>query len=119
MEEALRGDPRIHTPSMVLVQPIERVQVQGRGQDTIRPYVVSVAMHVSVRVHAPISEHIYVFGAKLTDQSQVALHSHLLPLVIWACRPWPHLFLTAADRSSITGQKHPDTNTIMAVLNCI
>lgn len=111
MEEATRGDPKIHTPSMVLVQPIERVRFQGRGQETSRPYVVSVSMHVFVCVHAPFSEHIYMFGAKLTDQSQVALRSHLLSLVIWACRPWPHLFLTAADRSSITRQKHPDTHT--------
>lgn len=67
--------------------PCERVRFQGRGQDTSRPYVLSVSMHVSVCVHAPFSEHIYVFGAKLTDQSQVALRSHLLSLVIWACRP--------------------------------
>lgn len=117
--EATKGDPKIHTPSMVLVQAIERVRFQGRGQETSRPYVVSVSMHVSVCAHAPFSEHIHVFGAKLTDQSQVALRSHLLSLVIWACRPWPHLFLTAADRSSITGQKHPGMHTIMAVLNCI
>ena len=50
MEEATRGDPKIHTPSMVLVQPIERVRFQGRGQETGRPYVASVFMHVSVCV---------------------------------------------------------------------
>lgn len=110
MEEATRGDPKIHTPSTVLVQPIERVRFQGRGQESSGPHVLSVSLHVSVCVHAPVTEHIYAFGAKLTDQSQVALRSHLLSLVMWACRPWPHLFLTAADRSSVTAQKHTGNN---------
>lgn len=87
MEEAARGDPKIHTPSTVLVQPIERVRFQGRGQESSGPHVLYVSLHVSVCVHAPFTEHIYVFGAKLTDQSQVALRSHLLSLVMWACRP--------------------------------
>lgn len=51
-EEATRGHPKIHTPSTVLVQAIERLRFQGRGQGTSRPYVesvpVCVCMHRSV-----------------------------------------------------------------------
>lgn len=61
MEEATRGDPKIHTPSTVLVQPIERVRFQGRGQESSGPHVLSVSLHVSVCVHAPFTEHIYVW----------------------------------------------------------
>lgn len=84
-EEASRGHPKIHTPSTVLVRAIERVRFQGRGQETSGPCVesvpVCVCMHRSVRT--------FLFGAEVTDQSQVALRSHLLSLVIWPCGPWP------------------------------
>lgn len=56
MEEAIRGDPKIHTPSMVLMQPIERVWFQGRGQESSRTYGLSVSMDVCV--HALFSKHI-------------------------------------------------------------
>lgn len=72
------GDPRIHTPSTVSVQPIQRLRFQrgGKGSMCGKCFYAYACLRMCVCV-----------CVKRSDQSQVALHSHLLSLVFGCTGP--------------------------------
>lgn len=85
MKEATEGDPKIHTPSPVSVQPNQRLRFQRKGNESKCFYVyacLGMCMHYSTS-----AVHAYVLGVKWSDQNQVALHSHLLSLVFGSADP--------------------------------
>lgn len=114
IEEATRGDPKIHTPSMVSVQPIGRLRFQRRGRGTMCGGCFYVDARLRMRVHYSVSASMSMCWSKVVRSKSggaslpPALISHL---GIWAVSSvGSHLFLTAADRSLILGRWHTHTH---------